>query len=86
MFKKIIKKWNSRKWTMYLFYNGILIGKTKINDVNEIDTIFIRAIGHKSLFGSNNVGLMVKPIKLLKTDEKHKKTYWGTTFEKGVDI
>lgn len=86
MFKKLINKWNNRKWTMYLFYNGILIGKVKINDVNEIDTVFIRVIGHKALFGSNNVGLMVKPIKLLKTDEKRKKTYWGTTFEKGVDI
>ena len=83
MFKKI---WENRKWKMYLFYNGVLIGKIKINDVNEIDTVFLRVIGHKALFGSNNVGLMVKPIKLLKTDEKRKKTYWGTTFELGVDI
>lgn len=86
MFEKLKKKWQNRSWKMYLFYNGILIGKIKINDVNEIDTIFIRVIGHKALFGSHVVGLMVKPVKLLKTDERHKKTYWGTTFERGVDI
>lgn len=90
MFKDLINrlksKWDNRKWTMYLFYNGILIGKKKIRNVNEIDTVFVRVVGHKTLFGSNMVGLVVKPIKLLKTDEKRKKTYWGTTFEKGVDI
>ena len=86
MFNYLKRLWKSRKWKMYLFYNGILIGKIKINDVNEIDTVYLRVIGHKALFGSNNVGLMVRPIKLLKTDEKRKKTYWGTTFEIGVDI
>lgn len=86
MFNKIKEMWNNRKWKMYLFYNGVLIGKIKINNVNEIDTVYLRVIGHKALFGSNSVGLMVRPIKLLKTDEKHKKTYWGTTFETGVEI
>ena len=87
MLKDIVKKYKkNKKWKMYLFYNGILIGKTKLRDVNEIDAIFLRVIGHKALFGSNNVGLVVRPIKLLKTDEKRKKTYWGTTFEMGVDI
>ena len=86
MFSKIKEMWKNRKWKMYLFYNGVLIGKIKINNVNEINTVYLRVIGHKALFGSNNVGLMVRPIKLLKTDEKHKKTYWGTTFETGVEI
>lgn len=83
MLKKI---WKNRKWKMYLFYNGILIGKKRIKNVDEITTVYLRVIGHRELFGSNNVGIVVKPIKLLKTDEKHKKTYWGTTFEIGVDI
>jgi len=29
---------------------------------------------------------MVRPTRLLKTDEKKKKTYWGVCFEKGVDV
>lgn len=86
MFEKLKKRYENRKWKMYLFYNGILIGKVKINNANEIDTVYLRVIGHKALFGSNNVGIMVKPIKLLKTDEERKITYWGTTFEKGVDM
>lgn len=87
MFKKIVEKYKrNKKWKMYLFYNGILIGKKRIKVVDEINTVYLRVIGHRELFGSNNVGLMVKPIKLLKTDEKRKKTYWGTTFEMGVDI
>ena len=71
------------KWTMYLFYNGVKIKKIKITD---IDTTYIVVVGHKKLFGKWIVGLMVKPVKLLKTDEKNKKTYWGVVFEKGVDM
>ena len=86
MLQKLKNRWNNRKWTMYLFFNGILIGKVKIADEKEIGTVFIRAIGHKSLFGSNNVGLVVKPVKLLKTDEKRKKIYFGTSLELGADL
>ena len=90
MFNKLIneikRKWNNRKWTMYLFYNGILIKKVKINSGEEIDTVFIRVIGHKAMFGAHVVGLVVKPVKLLKTDEKGKKTYWGVIFEKGEEV
>lgn len=74
------------KWTMYLFYDGICIKKVKIEDKEDIDTRYIRVYGHKRLFGKWIVGLMIKPIKLLKTDEKNKKTYWGVVFERGVDI
>jgi len=86
MLQRLKQKWNNRKWTMYLFYNGVLIAKRKISDKSEIETLFVRAIGRKNIFGSNNVGLMVKPKKLLKTDEKHKKIYFGTTLEMGVDL
>lgn len=74
------------KWTMYLFYNGVKIKKIKITDKEDIDTTYIVVVGHKKLFGKWVVGLMVKPVKLLKTDEKNKKTYWGVVFEKGVDM
>ena len=54
---------------MYLFYNGIKIKKIKINDKSDLDTRYIVVVGHKKLFGKWIVGLMVKPTKLLKTDE-----------------
>ena len=76
----------NKKWKVYLFYNGICIKKVRIQDYKEIDSIFIRVYGHKKMFGKHIAGLLVKPAKLLKTDEKKKKTYWGVIFEKGVDI
>lgn len=85
MFKKILQKYKNRKWKMYLFYNGICIKKIRVRN-KPVEAIYIRVLGHKALFGSNNVGLVVKPIKLLKRDDKHKKVYWGVTFEMGVDI
>jgi hypothetical protein len=76
----------NKKWTIYLFYNGICIKKLKIDGKNKIETMYIRVYGHKKLFGKWIVGLMVEPKKLLKTDEDKKKTYWGVVFEKGVDL
>lgn len=76
----------NKKWTIYLFYNGICIKKLKIDGKNKIETMYIRVYGHKKLFGKWIVGLMVDPKKLLKTDEDKKKTYWGVVFEKGVDL
>lgn len=76
----------NKKWTIYLFYNGICIKKLKMNGKNKIETMYIRVYGHKKLFGKWIVGLMVEPKKLLKTDEDKKKTYWGVVFEKGVDL
>lgn len=75
-----------KKWTIYLFYNGICIKKLKIDGKKKIETMYIRVYGHKKLFGKWIVGLMVEPKKLLKTDEDKKKTYWGVVFEKGVDL
>ena len=86
VFKKIKDKFKSDKWTMYLFYNGICIKKIKIRGIDDIDTMSIVVIGHKALFGSHLVRLVVKPTKVLKTDEKAKKTYWGVVHEQGVDI
>lgn len=76
----------NKKWTIYLFYNGICIKKLKIDGKNKIETMYIRVYGHKKLFGKWVVGLMVEPKKLLKTDEDKKKTYWGVVFERGVDL
>ncbi len=86
MLQKLKRKFKSEKWTMYLFYNGICIKRIKITSVEDIDTMSILVIGHKAIFGKNIVRLVVKPVKVLKTDEKVKKTYWGVIHEQGVDI
>ena len=40
----------------------------------------------KKLFGSNIAGVIVRPVRLLRNDEKSRKTYWGTTLETGIDV
>ena len=76
------------KWKLYLFYNGMLIKKVKINkDEAPADKVyFIKVYGKKSMFGSNMVSLAVRPRVLLDNDENKKRTYWGVVFEKGVSV
>lgn len=76
------------KWTLYLFYDGVLIKKLRINKDTDIakQVLFIKVYGHKKLFGKNIIGLMVKPIRLLKTEEDKKRTYWGVRNEIGVEV
>lgn len=81
---KLFKK----KWTLYLYYNGVLIKRLKI-DENEAPAENSYAIWvwfRKQLFKNNLAGVVVRPIRLLKNDEKNKKTYWGTTLETGIEI
>lgn len=85
MFKKIKELWNNRKWTLYLYYNGILIKRVKINDIEDIKVMSINVWFHKELFNRSKINAVIRPVKLLFTDEKEKKTYWGVIFEKGVD-
>lgn len=81
----VVKK--DKKWKLYLFYNGILIKKIKLKDNENIQQPrYIRVIGHKEIFNKWLVGVMVTPIKLLKTDEVNKITYWGVIDEKGEEI
>jgi hypothetical protein len=77
-----------KNWKLYLYYNGILIKKIKINEQEAPaeNSYVINVYFKKKLFGSNKVGLIVKPICLLKNDEKERKTYWGVTFEQGIKI
>lgn len=79
---------NKNKWTLYLYYNGILIKKLKI-DENEApaENVYpVTVYFKKKIFGSNKAGVIVKPIRILKNDEVHKRTYWGTVFEIGEAI
>lgn len=88
MLDHIKDKWHHRKWSLYLFYDGVLIKKVKIdeNTIIKEQVLNIRVHGHKSLFGKNNITLMVRPTRILKNDLDKKRTYWGVVFEKGVDV
>jgi hypothetical protein len=83
VFKKI-----DNKWKLYLFYNGMLIKKVRINkeEAPADNVYFIRVYGKKSMFGSNVVSIAVRPKVLLDNDENKKRTYWGVVFEKGVNV
>ena len=87
MLDKLKDKW-LHKWNLYLYYDGVQIKKLRIyDDVKPQELVLnIRVHGHKNLFGKNNITLMVRPTKLLKTDVERKCTYWGVVFEKGVDV
>lgn len=86
VFTGIINKLFPKKWTLYLYYNGIMIKRKKITDIDDITVMSINVLGHKELFGKRKVNIVIRPVKLLHTDEKARKTYWGVIFEKGVDI
>lgn len=88
MLEKIKNKLINDKWTLYLFFDGYLIKKIKIDPSIEIskEVLLIKVHGFKKLFGKNSISLMVRPIRLLKTDVDKRSTYWGVGFEKGVDI
>ena len=77
-----------KKWTLYLYYSGILIKKLKIQEQEAPgdNSYAFNVYFKKKLFGSNIAGVIVRPIRLLKNDEKNKKTYWGATFETGIEI
>lgn len=77
-----------KKWTMYLYYNGVLIKKLKIdeNEAPHENDYVINVWFKKQLFRSNKVGLIVRPKVLLLNDEEHKKTYWGVILEEGIQM
>lgn len=88
MFKKIFQIiHDTKKWKLYLFYDGVLIKKIKLkNEDFQNKPIYITIVGHKDKFGKFIVGRMVVPVRLLKTDENKKITYWGVIDEIGVEV
>lgn len=76
------------KWKLYLYYNGILVKKIRIdeNEAPAQNSYVVNTYFKKKIFGSNKAGVILRPIRLLKNDEKNKKTYWGTTLETGIEI
>ena len=76
--KKIkIKQLKSKKWTLYLYYMGVLVKKVKISqdEAPSENSYVINVYFKKKLFGTNKAGIIVKPIRLLKNDELKRKTY-----------
>ena len=77
-----------KKWKLHLYFNGIQIKVIPIP--NEEDpsknSYVITAIGHKNIFGRNIAKLIVRPVELLKTEDKKKRIHYGVVFERGVDM
>jgi hypothetical protein len=71
-----------------LYYNGVLIKKLRINEdeAPAQNSYAIRVYFKKQLFKNVIAGVVVRPIRLLKNDEKNRKTYWGTTLETGIEV
>lgn len=83
--KKKIKKLKNR-WTLYLYINGILVKKIKIDENDDPSKQTYCITFKKRDLYKERVSVIVKPIRILKNDEKHKKTYWGAIHELGVEI
>lgn len=82
----INKIFEKKRWDLYLYYNGIMIKRVKIRNGEDIKVMSINIVGHKELFGKSKINAVIRPVKLLLTEEDKKKTYWGVIFEKGVDV
>lgn len=86
--KKIKELWKHRKWKLHLYYNGIKIKTIKINE-NEApaeNTYAVNVWFKKFLFKNIVSGVVVRPTRLLKNDERKKETYWGVIMEIGTEI
>ena len=77
-----------KSWKLYLYYNGILIKKIRINEDEEPNknTYAVRVLFKPQLFKNIVASVVVRPIRLLKNDEEKRKTYWGVTMETGIEI
>ena len=77
-----------KNWKLYLYYNGILVKKIRIYEQESPvqNSYVVRIWGKKYMFGSHIATVILRPTELLKNDEKHRKTHWGTIFERGVEI
>ena len=77
------------KWTLYAYFNGILIKKIKISkDEAPADNLYIINVWFKKqIFKSNKVNIIVRPTAIITNDEKNKKTYWQVELQdKGIRL
>lgn len=77
-----------KTWKLYLYYNGILIKKVRIKEDEEPskNSYAVRTFFKYQLFKNIVVSVVVRPVRLLKTDDKKRKTYWGVTMETGIEV
>lgn len=77
-----------KTWKLYLYYNGILIKKIRIKEDEEPskNSYAVRVFFKRQLFKNIVASVVVRPIRLLKNDEKKRKTYWGVTMETGIEV
>lgn len=94
MFKKIVelfKKLNElKRWSMYIYYNGILIKKIKIKkevleDLKNKQYV-INVFNKRQLFKSILVNIVVRPVVLLKVNATQRKVYVGVVLEEGQSL
>ena len=77
-----------KRWKMYLYLNGVCIKKIRNINITESprDNIYPITIWFKKfIFGTNKVDIIVRPTKLIYTDNKRKITYWEFKYEEGID-
>lgn len=88
MIKKVKEILRPKTWTLYLYYNGVLIKRLKIdeNEAPAKETYAIRVYFKQFLFKNIVSGIVVRPVRILKNDEKKRKTYWGVVLEQGEQI
>ncbi len=77
-----------KTWKLYLYYNGILIKKVKISEdeAPNKQSYAVRTFFKQQLFKNIVASVVVRPVRLLKTEEKKRRTYWGTTLEIGEEV
>jgi len=77
-----------KQWKLYLYYNGILIKKIRIKEDEEPskNSYAVRVFFKRQLFKNIVASVVVRPVRLLKTDDTKKKTYWGVTMETGIEV
>lgn len=83
-----MKLFKHKKWTLYLYFNGILVKKIKIdeNENPRENTYVVNVWFKKQVFKNNKVNVILKPVRILKNDEQNRKTYWGTILEEGTEV
>lgn len=86
--KKVKKLWKHRRWKLYMYYHGIHIKTIKIkeNTAPTELTIPMTVWFRKQLFANNRVSIIARPVRIIKNDEKNKKTYWEVILEQGVEV
>ena len=77
-----------KQWKLYLYYNGVLVKKVRISEEEKpnLNSYAIRVYFKQQLFKNIVASIVVRPVRLLKTDNKKKKTYWGVTMEVGETV